>query len=64
MLLRQRDPTLGKAVEEGIISRGLLDLELQKFDEEIEFWLARLGGPKTGEVSLAWARVAIPGGSR
>ena len=30
------DPALGKAIEEGIISRELLDLELQEFDEELE----------------------------
>ncbi len=28
------DPGLGRVVEEGIISRELLDLELQQFDEE------------------------------
>ena len=30
------DPTLGKSVEERIIWRELLDLELQEFDEQIE----------------------------
>ncbi len=30
------DLRLGKVVEEGIISRELLDLELQAFDQEIE----------------------------
>ena len=31
-----RDPNLGKGMEERIIWRELLDLELQEFDEEIE----------------------------
>jgi hypothetical protein len=30
------DPTLGRIIEERIISRELLDLELQDFDEEVE----------------------------
>jgi hypothetical protein len=34
------DPTQGKAVEERIVSRELLDLELQEFDAEVERLLA------------------------
>jgi hypothetical protein len=30
------DPTLGKIIEERIVSRELRDLELQAFDEEVE----------------------------
>jgi hypothetical protein len=31
-----RDPNLGKAVEQRIVQRELLDLELQEIDEQIE----------------------------
>lgn len=47
------DPTLGKAVEEGIISRELLDLELQEFDEEIGHLAEVAQNPRTWELAAA-----------
>jgi hypothetical protein len=47
------DPNLSKAIEERIIWRELLDLELQKFDEDIERLaeFAHILAPNVGTVT-------------
>ena len=54
------DPNLGKSIEERIIWRELLDLELQEFDEQIER-LSEVGHSLVPDVgTVTHARGEIP----
>ena len=54
-----RDPNLGKGMEERIIWRELLDLELQEFDEQIERLseVAHRTVPDVGRVTYACGEI-------
>ena len=54
-----RDPNLGKGMEERIIWRELLDLELQEFDEQIERLseVARRPVPDVGRVTYTCSEI-------
>ena len=53
------DPGLGRIIEERIVSRELLDLELQDFDEEVERLSAIARGFLTQEMMAALSEPSL-----